>query len=89
MKKVFTTLMVMALMLTTSVTAFAADITEIGGTDGADVKASYRPGGDATIYSVDIEWGAMEFTYNDASTNTWDPDTHLHISSKRKLVRKR
>ncbi len=28
---------------------------------------------DATVYSVDVEWGAMTFRY---TTGTWDPETH-------------
>lgn len=28
---------------------------------------------DATVYSVDVEWGAMTFQYE---SSTWDPETH-------------
>lgn len=27
-------------------------------------------------YSVDIEWGAMQFTYSVSGTKTWNPSTH-------------
>lgn len=32
---------------------------------------------DATIYSVDVEWGAMTFQYEKSS---WDPETHTTIT---------
>jgi hypothetical protein len=31
-----------------------------------------------TVYSVDIHWGAMEFTYTEAGTNEWNPRTHSY-----------
>lgn len=31
---------------------------------------------DATVYSVDVEWGAMTFQYEN---NTWDPENHVSI----------
>ena len=30
----------------------------------------------SVIYSVDVEWGAMYFTYSDG---TWDPDSHSYV----------
>lgn len=48
-------------------------------TENADVKAKYVEGSESeTIYSVDVEWGAMEFTYTAASQGTWDPETHTY-----------
>ena len=29
-----------------------------------------------TVYSVDIEWGSMEFVYSDSNVPKWDPRTH-------------
>ncbi len=29
-----------------------------------------------TVYSVDIAWGSMEFTYTSTGTKTWDPVNH-------------
>lgn len=80
MKKVLTSILSLALLSMASVTAFAASpITSIGGTNSADVKGTYVAGGTATtVYSVDIAWGSMEFTYTDASQGTWDPQTHKY-----------
>ena len=42
-----------------------------------DVKVNYVEGEKATpIYSVDITWGSMEFTYTAASEGTWNPEAH-------------
>ena len=80
MKKVLTIILTLALLSMTSVTAFAASsITANGGSDSAEVKGTYVAGGTATtVYSVDITWGSMDFTYTDASQGTWNPQTHQY-----------
>ena len=80
MKKVLTIILSLALLSMASVTAFAASpITANGGSDSADVKGTYVAGGTAaTVYSVDITWGSMEFTYTDASQGTWNPENHQY-----------
>lgn len=80
MKKVLTIILSLALLSMASVTAFAASpITSVGGSDSADVKGTYVAGGTAaTVYSVDIAWGSMDFTYTDASQGTWNPENHQY-----------
>lgn len=80
MKKVLTIFLSLALLSMASVTAFAASpITSEGGSDSANVKGTYTAGTAATtVYSVDITWGSMEFTYTDASQGTWNPETHAY-----------
>ena len=80
MKKVWAILLILSLLSLASATCFAANpITSIGGTDSADVKGTYVAGGSsATVYSVDITWGSMEFTYTSASNGTWNPTTHRY-----------
>ena len=42
-----------------------------------DVKATYVAGSTAdTVYSVDVQWGSMEFTYTGGSEGTWNPEKH-------------
>lgn len=54
-------------------------VTALPGSKDSDVKAKYVAGEESDIvYSVDVEWGAMEFTYTAASEGTWDPDTHTY-----------
>ena len=54
-----------ALVCTMSTTAFAADQDGVGtGSYSADVKGTYQAGGSgAVVYSVDIAWTDMSFTY--------------------------
>lgn len=84
MKKIFAIIISLALLSTASVTAFAASpITAKDGSDSAVVKGTYVAGdASATVYSVDIAWGSMEFTYTDASKGTWNPDTHGYDGAK-------
>ena len=80
MKKISAVILTLALFFMTSVTAFAANkITAVNGSDSAIVKGTYNAGSAAaTVYSVDITWGSMDFTYTDASTGTRDPATHQY-----------
>lgn len=60
----------------TSVCA-ASPITQIGGADTKDVKATYATNQAAqTVYSVDIAWGDMQYTYTVPSEGTWNPEKH-------------
>lgn len=80
MKKISAVILTLALFFMTSVTAFAANkITAVNGSDSAIVRGTYNAGSAAaTVYSVDITWGSMDFTYTDASTGTWNPATHQY-----------
>ncbi len=56
----------------------ASTVTETG-TQTTDVKAKYvdnvnRP----AVYSVDVSWSSMEYTYKVNGTKTWDPATHTY-----------
>ncbi|MCL2487959.1 MAG: hypothetical protein FWE80_04680, partial [Oscillospiraceae bacterium] len=47
-----------------------------------DVTAKYE-GAITTpmVYSVDLSWGAMEFTYNASGTKDWQPGSHSYIEN--------
>ncbi|MGN1306402.1 MAG: hypothetical protein ACI4V3_01885 [Faecousia sp.] len=82
MKKIISVLLVLVLVLTMSTTAFAATIDTTPGSQDIDVNAKYEDGVSApTKYSVDVAWGAMEFTYTVSGTKTWDPATHTYTAS--------
>lgn len=67
----------LALTLALSATAFAS-ITTSGGTDSAEVKATYDADKTATpVYKVDITWEGLSFTYEGEVQGTWDPDNHV------------
>ena len=59
--------------------AYADTLGTAGGTASHDVTATYTTdstgGAGGTVYSVDIAWGDMEFTYT-AAAGVWDPVTH-------------
>ena len=87
MKKFFAFVSALALALSlAAVPAFAAGdtIDTATGSSSHAVKATYDDGsgsgsgGGTIVYSVNIEWGAMEFTYTAASKGQWNPDTHAY-----------
>ena len=65
--------------------AYAETITTGGGAASHDVTATYRAdssgGAGGTVYSVDITWGDMAFTYT-AEAGIWDPATHKTTDAK-------
>ena len=49
------------------------------GSYSAEVKGTYQAGGSgAVVYSVDIAWTDMNFTYTGAGEGTWNPETHQY-----------
>ena len=83
MKKLVSMLAVAALTCTMGTTAFAADQDGVKTGDyTADVNGTYQVGGSgAVVYSVDIAWTDMSFTYTGAGEGTWDPETHQYSGS--------
>lgn len=84
MKKIFAVILTIALFSFASINTFAASpIESYGGSDSAEVKGTYIAGSSAaTVYSVEISWGSMEFTYTDASKGTWNPKDHKYDGVK-------
>lgn len=66
--------------------AYADDtLTAVGHTATHDVTATYVDGSSGgaggTVYSVDITWGDMAFTYT-AEAGIWDPTNHTYTDAK-------
>ena len=80
MKKLVSMLAVAALTCAMGTTAFAADQDGVGtGSYNTDVKGTYYAGSSSdVVYSVDIAWTDMSFTYTGAGEGTWDPETHQY-----------
>lgn len=85
MKKLIATALALTMTLSLSTTALAA-----GNVDGAGVgsqvpivvTAKYNDGAtEPTVYSVDLTWEDMTFTYNESGTRIWDPDTHTYTDT--------
>ncbi len=70
-----------ALLVGTAAPAMAASpITSAGGTDTADVKASYvKDGSQGATYSVNVTWANMDkFEFTGKTGQTWNPTTHTY-----------
>lgn len=69
------------LALSLSVTAWAVTKEDLGETT-IPVKAVYQENNTMeNVYSVDITWGSMDFTYQ-VSSGSWNPSTHSYSSSE-------
>ena len=82
MKKLIATALALTMTLSLSTTALAGgnvDDAGVGPQDPIDVIVKYNDDAtDPTVYSVDLTWDDMTFTYNESGTRTWDPDTHTY-----------
>ena len=85
MKKTIAAALALTMTLGMSTTALAAgnvDGAGVGSQDPIDVTAKYNDGAtEPTVYSVDLTWEDMTFTYNESGTRTWDPDTHTYTDT--------
>lgn len=83
MKKKLTLVLTLALVFALApMSAFADTLTSDSPFASHSVKATYAagtPGGTGTVYSVDITWGGMDFTYT-AGDGTWDPTKHAYTN---------
>ena len=81
MKKLLSMMLVLVLMMSLSVTAFAANYTEEQDVS-TTVTATYVAGGaGGTVFSVDVEWSAMDFTYQAPKWAQWDAENHKYTDA--------
>lgn len=85
MKKLIATALALTMTLSLSTTALAAgnvDGAGVGSQNPIDVTAKYNDSAtEPAVYSVDLTWEDMTFTYNESGTRTWDPDTHTYTDT--------
>ena len=84
MKKLIATALALTMTLSLSTTALAAGVNGagVGSREPIDVTAKYNNStADTIVYSVDLKWDDMTFTYNEFGTRTWDPDTHTYTDT--------
>lgn len=77
-----------AMIFAMSSTAFAteipsntAKIEENGGSQNIPVVASYVGEDPDIVYSVEVSWTAMNFTYTVPSKGIWDPEKHEYTGA--------
>lgn len=79
LKKFVVAALALMLMAMQAVSVSAETVSGKNGSKSIDVKAKYA-GGTTTpeVYSVDVTWGKMEFTYSASGTRDWNPATHKY-----------
>ena len=88
MKKILSIVLAIAMIFALSTTAFAATTKtdeDLGAgatsTNAVDVIIDASSTSNIEdVYSVDVAWDALDFTYSfsDDATNEWDPETHTY-----------
>ena len=84
MKKLIATALALTMTLSLSTTALAGGNVDGAGLGSQDINvtAKYNDGAtEPTVYSVDLTWEDMTFTYNKSGTRIWDPDTHTYTDT--------
>lgn len=80
MKKLISLILSLVLVLSMSITAFAAEAAD---NNTAVVKGSYTASDGGIVYSVDVAWGSMEFDY-EVPAGVWNEQTHSYESGAAK-----
>lgn len=85
-KKMLAIVMSLILIMGLSTTTFATEDNQVGqgvGSYGTTVTGTYVAGTETngTVFCVDIEWTAMDFTYYAAKEPVWDTQTHTYSES--------
>ncbi len=81
MKKFLSIMLALAMVMSLSVTAFAADmdLSEGNGSEQVVVKGEYVKGDN--VYAVQLEWGSLEFTYTEAGLTYFDTNSNIWQTS--------
>lgn len=80
MKKIMSFVLALILIVSLGIVAFATDTAGGTGEYSAEVKGAYVAGTTSpdTLFSVEIEWNNMEFTYHAAKVGEWDSVEHKY-----------
>ena len=82
MKRIISFTLALASALALAAPAMAEEATIGQGSQNIEVYAKYEDGSTTgTVYSVDISWGDMQFTYAKSGSRTWDPSDHTYDDS--------
>ena len=79
MRKLLSVMLSVVLISCMSVTALASENIGQNGSKEIEVTAKYSSTiSTPDVYSVDIEWNSMSFTYTQTSTKKWNADDHSY-----------
>ena len=74
MKKLITLAMTFIMIIVMATSSFAATVAD-GGSESGNVEVIINKDAVTTVYSVDIDWESLDFTYS-LGNGIWDPETH-------------
>ena len=82
MRKTIAMILALIMVLSMSTVAFAAETLGQNDSQNIDVTAKYSDSVTTpVVYSVDLTWDSMTFTYSEAGTMDWDPETHTYTEN--------
>ena len=84
MKKLISLLLALAMIMSLSITAFADETDVTAGSYNTDVTGTYVEGNDSngTVFSVDIKWTGMNFTYYAEKGPVWNTEDHTYSAAE-------
>lgn len=88
MKKILTIALVVAMMLTLAVSAFAVvDVVDSRASETTSTGTIQVVVNDTTteaekVYYVEVDWSDSKLTYTKAGTQVWDPENHEYIDNR-------
>lgn len=82
MRKYFSFLLALTMILSLGATAYATEDGDGTGDYYGEVTGSYVPGTEtsATVFSVDVQWLNLSFTYYAEKAPEWDPANHVYTA---------
>ena len=83
MRKALSLALALVMIMSLSITAFADETGVTAGSYNTDVTGTYVEGttSSGTVFSVDIVWTGMNFTYNAEKAPVWDTENHTYSES--------
>ena len=87
MKKIFSLMLTIALVFAMSVLSVSAEETTLddvatNNSTTGDINVNIAGSEDLqTVYSVDVAWDSLDFTYNFTGSDVWDPEDHTYSST--------
>lgn len=76
MKKNISFILILVLIFSLSISVFAAEDENTDITKSANVTGTYDATDVSKVYSVDISWSDLKFTYTGAYKGEWNPEKH-------------